>query len=105
MSPRQNRRRRDEQLAAPSRRGIDTVEEWPDGDWIVRHVTGSAPGKTYRCPGCDQEVAGNIGHLVSWPADGPSGAEHRRHWHTPCWRARSRRGTNIQRSRSAPRYG
>jgi hypothetical protein len=72
---------------------------------MVRHVTGSAAGKAYRCPGCDQEIHGATGHMVAWPADGPSGPEHRRHWHTPCWRARSRRGANIQRSRGAPRYG
>jgi len=103
MSPRQNRRRRDEP-AAPSRRGLESVEEWPDGDWIVRHVTGSAAAKTYRCPGCDQEISGRIGHVVAWPADGPHGAEDRRHWHSPCWQARGRRATNLQRSRSAPRY-
>ena len=33
---------------------------------------------------------------VAWSADGPIGAfgdvTDRRHWHTPCWRARARRG-------------
>lgn len=104
MSPRQNRRRRD-QHAAPSRRGIESVQEWPDGDWIVRHITGTTSGKLYRCPGCDQEIPGQMGHVVAWPADRSAGPEDRRHWHTPCWDARAKRGTNIQRSRGAPRYG
>jgi hypothetical protein len=105
VSPRQNRRRRDELDAAPSRRGIESVEYWPDGEWTVRHITGGAADKVYRCPGCDQEIPGRIGHVVAWPADGPAGPEDRRHWHTPCWQARTRRGSNVQRSRSAPRYG
>lgn len=104
MSPRHNRRRPDQE-AAPASRDAESVERWPDGEWVVRHVTGSATGKSYRCPGCDQEVAGGVGHVVAWPAEGFGGAEGRRHWHTPCWRARSRRGVNVQRSRNAPRYG
>lgn len=81
-----------------------SVESWPDGDWVVRTLSGGATGdKTYRCPGCDQEIPASAGHLVAWPADGP--VDDRRHWHTSCWRARSRRGPNVQRSRNAPRYG
>jgi hypothetical protein len=105
MSPRQNRRRRVERDAAPPQRGLESVERWPDGEWVVRHVTGSATGKSYRCPGCDQQVAGGVGHVVAWPADGLGGAQDRRHWHTPCWQARTRRAVNLQRSRNAPRYG
>lgn len=84
------------------RHGLESVENWPDGPWRVRAVTGSA-GKTYRCPGCDQEIRPGTGHLVAWPADGA--VDERRHWHTGCWRARLRRGPTIQRSRNAPRYG
>jgi len=68
------------------------LEEHPDGDWIVRRVTGSAATKSYRCPGCDQLIAPATPHVVAWPADLSEGLESRRHWHTPCWQARSRRG-------------
>ncbi|WP_203962445.1 hypothetical protein [Actinocatenispora thailandica] len=103
MSPRRNRR---QQAVTPvdddrSRHGVDTLENWPDGQWRVRAVTGSS-GKTYRCPGCDQEVRAGTGHLVCWPE---GHIDDRRHWHTACWRARLRRGPVIQRSRNAPRYG
>lgn len=70
--------------------GVDQVEEWPDGDWYVRGVTGAAVDRVYRCPGCDQEIRG-VPHLVSWPA-WPGGENERRHWHTACWRNRVRRG-------------
>ncbi|MEP6760073.1 MAG: hypothetical protein ABJA93_01750 [Sporichthyaceae bacterium] len=104
--PRQNRRQRDDpsdleadQLA----RGAGRRETGPEGDWLVRSVAGAAATKTYRCPGCDQEIRPGMAHLVVWP-DGISGADSRRHWHTPCWRARSRRTPGTVRSRNAPRY-
>jgi len=104
--PRQNRRRRDvaaEVEAEGIGRGATRVESGPDGDWLVRSVTGAAATKTYRCPGCDQEIVRGTTHLVVWP-EGASGEEHRRHWHTPCWKARSRRAPVTKRSRNAPRY-
>lgn len=71
------------------------VEQHPDGDWAVRPLTGASATKTYRCPGCDQEIRPGTPHLVVWSADGPIGAfgdvDDRRHWHTPCWAARGRR--------------
>ena len=79
---------------------ITQTETWPDGEWVVRRITGAAAAKAYRCPGCDQEIPLATPHVVSWP-DGQ--ADDRRHWHTPCWRNRLRRGARIQRSRSAPR--
>ena len=91
MSPRRNRR---DDVPSPvdierARHGVEAVEQWPDGAWRVRAVAGSAD-RTYRCPGCDQEIRGGIRHLVCWPADGS--VDERRHWHTGCWRARLRRG-------------
>ncbi|MGZ4508881.1 MAG: hypothetical protein ACXVX0_16665 [Blastococcus sp.] len=78
----------------------ETVEEGADGDWVVRPLTGSS-GKTYRCPGCDQEIRPGTPHVVTWPAyardsdldpwDTDSAADWRRHWHSACWRARDRR--------------
>ena len=77
------------------------IEEAVDGDWVVRPLTGSGSDKTYRCPGCDQEIRPGTPHVVSWPAyardsdldpwDTDSAADLRRHWHTVCWRARDRR--------------
>jgi hypothetical protein len=104
MSPRRHRRAPGRNTPAGGSRASETVESWPDGDWAVRTVAGS-PGKTYRCPGCDQEIPGAAGHVVAWPADGLGGPEQRRHWHTSCWRARDRRAANVQRTRNAPRYG
>ena len=67
---------------------------------MVRPLTGPATGKTYRCPGCDQEIRPGTPHVVTWPAyardsdldpwDTESAADRRRHWHTACWRARDR---------------
>jgi hypothetical protein len=79
----------------------DPIEEAPDGDWVVRPLTGASTGKPYRCPGCDQEIRIGTPHVVTWPAyardsdldpwDTDSAADRRRHWHTACWRARLQR--------------
>jgi hypothetical protein len=95
--PRANRRRRDEVDLDLGRAlgGVQRREQHRDGDWFVRPVTGAASDKAYRCPGCDHEVRPGVPHLVAWPADGPysdvTALSGRRHWHTPCWRARGRR--------------
>ncbi len=68
----------------------DAIESHADGDWVVRPLTGASATKPYRCPGCDQIITPATPHLVAWPVD--RGSEERRHWHTPCWRARDRRG-------------
>jgi hypothetical protein len=101
MSPRRHRRPQDDSPAGDGARGFESVEEWPDGDWVVRAVRGE---KTYRCPGCDQEITTGLPHVVAWPAEG-GGADDRRHWHRPCWNARLRRGVKVHRSKNAPRYG
>ena len=85
----------------PARTPYSPVEEAADGDWVVRPLSGAASGKTYRCPGCDQEIRPGTPHVVTWPAyardsdlepwDTESSADWRRHWHTACWRARDRR--------------
>ncbi|HEX2419257.1 MAG TPA: ATP/GTP-binding protein [Micromonosporaceae bacterium] len=103
MSPRRNRRVEPAPLAGSPRRTVEKVESWPDGDWTVRSVAGSADGKTYRCPGCDQEIPSSVGHLVCWSTEN-GGVAHRRHWHRPCWQARLRRAPRVLRSRGAPRY-
>lgn len=80
----------------PSGVGPERLEEWPDGDWMVRQVAGSAAAKSYRCPGCDQEIRPGTPHVVAWPAWASAwgtgdGVEARRHWHQACWRGRLRR--------------
>jgi len=72
------------------RLGPERIEPGPDGDWVVRAMPGDATVKTYRCPGCDQEIKPGTAHLVVWPAYTPGLAE-RRHWHRPCWDRRMRR--------------
>ncbi|GLY77257.1 ATP/GTP-binding protein [Actinoallomurus iriomotensis] len=103
MSPRKNRRTRDmpRETGQGAFGGPQRIEEGPDGDWIVRPAAGAA--KTYRCPGCDQEIPPGVGHVVAWPAEG-GGPEDRRHWHRPCWEHRLHRAPKIQRSRRGPRY-
>lgn len=66
------------------RAGPEWTEERQDRDWTVRAMPGSATVKSYRCPGCDQEITPGTAHLVVWPAGAP-GAEERRHWHSGCW--------------------
>jgi len=68
------------------------TESHPDGEWHVRKLTGSSAHKTYRCPGCDQEIRPATPHVVAWSADIVQGADDRRHWHTPCWNNRGTRG-------------
>ncbi|WP_396893179.1 hypothetical protein [[Mycobacterium] wendilense] len=70
------------------------IETGADGyDYEVRVVTAARATKTYRCPGCDQEIRPGVAHVLAWPADlGESAVEDRRHWHTPCWDKRANRG-------------
>jgi hypothetical protein len=88
VSPRKARRPPVKPLPIPL--GLAQVQEWPDGDWVVRQVPGAAAAKTYRCPGCDQEIRPGKAHVVVWPADTP-GPDERRHWHNSCWQRRPRR--------------
>lgn len=82
----------------PLRLGPERTESAPDGDWVVRPVPGGAASKTYRCPGCDQEIPAGTGHVVVWPAYTPGIAE-RRHWHRPCWDRRLQRRAPARRGR------
>ncbi|HZN74952.1 MAG TPA: hypothetical protein VFC00_25230 [Micromonosporaceae bacterium] len=106
MSPRRNYRRPDAAAGLDPdrvRRGVDSVqkwspagrhrpeEQWADGDWRVRAIPGGAATKVYRCPGCDQEIGVGVAHVVAWPIDRQGDEADRRHWHSACWRARSRR--------------
>ena len=70
-------------------------ETHPDGEWLVRNVSGAGATRAYVCPGCSQQVVPGTAHVVAWQAEGLTGAqaalEERRHWHTPCWQRRARR--------------
>jgi hypothetical protein len=98
--PRRNYRRRDAEAPLDpdrTRRRVERVQAQPDGDWLVRNVAGG--DKTYRCPGCDQEIRPGVGHIVVWPADERGDLTDRRHWHTACWRAQARRAPTPARRR------
>ena len=88
--PRKNKRRED---PPPSKQG-STRHEYVEGDFRVRHLTGESSAKTYRCPGCDQEIRPGVPHVVAWPLEGTAFGEaegERRHWHASCWKARDHR--------------
>ena len=69
MSPRRARRRDD--TPAPLRTGGSrSTESHPDGEWLVRPVAADAADKTYRCPGCEQEIAARPG--PHWSPGGPA---------------------------------
>jgi hypothetical protein len=62
---------------------------WRGVAYVVRTVPADRAVKTYRCPGCDQEIRG-VPHVVCWPENDLDAGE-RRHWHTACWAARDTR--------------
>ncbi|MEU4561255.1 hypothetical protein AB0F72_22960 [Actinoplanes sp. NPDC023936] len=110
MSPRRNRPLKKKHYAeepGPDRPGIteQRVQQYQDGEWMVRNIFGQAAVKIYRCPGCLGDIRPGVAHIVAWPAGGYGDESDRRHWHTGCWRARDRRGPGVERSRNAPRYG
>lgn len=57
--------------------------------YTARRVHGVDARKDYLCPECGNRIPAGEGHVVAWP-DGAS--DLRRHWHTACWRAATRRG-------------
>ena len=92
---------------AALKKGDDEAVRPPAGErvedgYVVRAVAGTASARPYRCPGCDQELPAGTPHVVAWPE---GRADDRRHWHTACWDARSRRGVKVHRSKNAPKYG
>jgi hypothetical protein len=94
-------------LAALKAGDDDSAPRVPAGErvedgYVVRSVAGTASARSYRCPGCDQELRPGVPHVVAWPEGRP---DDRRHWHTPCWGARGVRGVKVHRSKNAPRYG
>jgi hypothetical protein len=60
----------------------------PDAGFEIRRIHPFQARKTYRCPGCQQEIPPGLGHLVVVPREAP---DRRRHWHRACWEHRQRR--------------
>ena len=57
MSPRANRRRRDDvPLAFGRLAGSTTTETYAGQRWAVRRLTGASSDRTYLCPGCQHGI-------------------------------------------------
>lgn len=88
---RRNRRKPPPEASGSAGPWTGAVESDDQGDWIVRQVSGAAATKSYRCPGCDQEIVEGTPHVVTWLDGALVGVDDRRHWHTPCWSRRKTR--------------
>ena len=88
--PRRHRSARERAGAPdPIERPSTVAPEWAVGvDGVVVRAVSGEKGKTYRCPGCQQEIRPSVPHLVVVTNEDLTG---RRHWHTPCWRHELRR--------------
>lgn len=64
---------------------------WAGQVFAHRQVRGNDSGRSFVCPGCQQQVGAHQPHTVAWPVGGMQEIENRRHWHTVCWNARERR--------------
>jgi hypothetical protein len=62
--------------------------QWQGEVVEVRRIGPLAATKAYLCPGCHQEVAAGVAHVVVVPQLAP---DLRRHWHTSCWDRRTTR--------------
>ncbi len=67
---------------------IPGIGLYADAEITVRPVRGSQALKRYDCPICNQAIAVGTPHTVVVPNDAP---DHRRHFHTACWRSRHTR--------------
>jgi hypothetical protein len=68
----------------------------------VRRIQPYQATKAYLCPGCNQEIAVGLGHLVVVPLDAP---DLRRHWHLACWEYRDRRHVPARQAGAASSSG
>lgn len=82
--PRRHRsaREREGPPEAPGR-PLNVAPDWAQLDGYSVRTVAAGPGKSYRCPGCQQLIKAGTPHLVVVPA---GRVEDRRHWHTPCWK-------------------
>ncbi len=72
----------------PTPRLIPGIGTYADDQLTVRSVRGDQAVKRYDCPICNQSIAVGTPHVVVVPDDAP---DHRRHFHTACWRTRTTR--------------
>ena len=87
--PRRHRAAREREASpAPPERPKGVAPEWASTEGFKVLAVSGEKGKTYRCPGCQQEIRPGTPHLVVMEYEDP---DFRRHWHTPCWRTELRR--------------
>ncbi len=76
------------EAADPNPYLIPGIGTYADDQLSVRNVRGDQAVKRYDCPICNQTIAVGVPHVVVVPNDA---LDHRRHFHTPCWRTRNTR--------------
>ncbi len=82
--PRRHMSGRERPVARPPAAKLPgAAPDWAKAEGFNVQVVTGASSKTYRCPGCQQEIRPGTPHLVVL-AEGD--VEGRRHWHTQCWR-------------------
>lgn len=87
--PRRHHARRERPVARPMSASLHGAAPlWARAEGFTVQAVSGATRRTYRCPGCHQEIRPGTPHLVV-VADGD--VEGRRHWHTQCWRQELRR--------------
>ena len=104
VSPRRNHPKKRVKVKSDEREitsSNESIEEHPDGIYVVRRITGSTSNKPYRCPGCDQMIPTATPHTVAWLEED---VDSRRHWHSVCWSKRDTRKPKILKSKNAPKY-
>lgn len=88
--PRRHRAARDRgDVAQPVPRPFGVAPHWAQVDGVFVQEVRGQKGKTYRCPGCQQDIRPGTPHLVVMEE---GDVEGRRHWHTPCWRTELKLG-------------
>ena len=87
--PRRHRSARErEGPAGPPERPRGVAPVWASIEGVKVMASTGEKGKSYRCPGCQQEIRPGLTHLVVMEREELEG---RRHWHTPCWQRELRR--------------
>jgi hypothetical protein len=90
--PRRHRSARERESPAAVERPVNVAPAWAQADGATVRAVSGQKGKTYRCPGCQQEIRPGTPHLVI--AEGGD-IEGRRHWHGVCWRQELKRRARL----------
>ena len=72
----------------PPERPRGAAPDWASTEDVKVMASAGERRKSYRCPGCNQEIRPGTAHLVVMEREEFEG---RRHWHTPCWRRELKR--------------